>query len=297
MSTASRPDLDAAADFLWRNARLLDRHRFAYLTGAAAAAPVVATLRAYANADGGFGNGLEPDIRAPVSQPQPLELALRVLDEVEAFDDPLVTGACDWLATVTTAEGGVPFVLPSVREWPRAPWWQSDDAPPASVNPTAPIAGLLTRNGVAHPWLRGASAFVWRTLEGSRDSFGSLGGYEAIALFAFLDGVRGLDPARAEAAAERLGRVVAERGIVALDPRAEGHVFTPLALAPRPDSLARTQFADGVVDAHLDALAAGQQDDGGWPIGWEPPSVAAALEWRGWITVGALRTLRAYGRI
>lgn len=294
MHTASAPDLDAAAGFVWRNARLLDRHRFAFFTGAGGAEPVVATLRAYANADGGFGNGLEPDIRAPLSQPQPLELALRVLDEVDAFDDPLVARACDWLTDVTTAEGGVPFVLPSVRDWPRAPWWQSDDAPPASVNPTAPIAGLLTRNGVSHPWLARASEFVWRALDGPLES---LGGYEAIALYAFLDGVRGVDAARAEDVAARLGQIVRERELVALDPAATGHVFTPLALAPRPDALARREFADDVIDAHLDALAGGQEDDGGWSIGWQPPSAAAVLEWRGWISVGALDTLRAYGRV
>lgn len=288
------PDLDAAADFVWREARLLDRHLFAFFTGAAGAEPVLATLRAYQNADGGFGNGLEPDIRAPVSQPQPLEVALRVLDGVEAFGDPMVARACDWLATVTTAEGGVPFVLPSVRAWPRAPWWESGEDPPASVNPTAPIAGLLHLHRVAHRWLAGATAFVWRALDGPLDG---IGGYEAIGLFAFLDGVRSLDAARAEAAAARLGEIVAERELVTLDPEAEGHVFAPLALAPRPDALARRLFADDVVDAHLDALAGGQAADGGWPIGWPPPSRAAESEWRGKVTVDSLRTLRAYGRV
>ena len=49
--------------------------------------------------------------------------------------------------------------------------------------------------------------------------------------------------------------------------------------------------------AHLDRLERDQQADGGWPITWEPPSEAAVLEWRGVVTLGALRTLVSYGRI
>ncbi len=65
MLTASA--LDAAERFTWLNARLIDRLRFAHLFRGGAAAPVVAALRPYQNADGGFGNGLEPDFRGPVS--------------------------------------------------------------------------------------------------------------------------------------------------------------------------------------------------------------------------------------
>lgn len=43
---------------------------------------VVDALRLYQNADGGFGNALEPDIRCPDSQPVPVQYALKVLDPV-----------------------------------------------------------------------------------------------------------------------------------------------------------------------------------------------------------------------
>ncbi|MBI4926641.1 MAG: hypothetical protein HY835_02670, partial [Anaerolineae bacterium] len=58
-----------AADFIWKNARLLDRRLFAFdfLDGSAEA--VVSALAAYQNADGGFGNALEPDKRTPYSTP------------------------------------------------------------------------------------------------------------------------------------------------------------------------------------------------------------------------------------
>src|SRR6266496_4085610 len=68
--------LEAAERFTWLNARLIDRLRFAHLFRGGAAAPVVAALRPYQNADGGFGNALEPDFRGPVSQPATVEAAL-----------------------------------------------------------------------------------------------------------------------------------------------------------------------------------------------------------------------------
>jgi hypothetical protein len=94
--------LEGAAGFVWRSGRLIDRHRFTHLFLGGDRAPVLAALAAYQNPDGGFGNALEPDLRGPGSQPEPVEVAFWVLDEVGAMDGPMVAAACDWLATVTT---------------------------------------------------------------------------------------------------------------------------------------------------------------------------------------------------
>ena len=100
--------LDAAAGFLWRTGRLIDRHRFAHQFLGGDRAPVLAALAAYQNPDGGFGNALEPDLRGPVSQPETAEVAFWVLDEVDAMDHPMVAAACGWLVTASTPEGGSP---------------------------------------------------------------------------------------------------------------------------------------------------------------------------------------------
>jgi hypothetical protein len=90
---ATTPDLSKATDFLWRTARLLERRRFAYLFLDGEQQAVLEALRPYQNPDGGFGNGLEPDVRGPVSQPVPTWTALCILDEAGAFADPIVTRA------------------------------------------------------------------------------------------------------------------------------------------------------------------------------------------------------------
>lgn len=286
--------LERAADFIWRNARLVDRRRFAHLFGGAPSAPVVAALRAYQNADGGFGNALEPDKRCPDSQPVDVEVALRMLDDLgdEAdWRDPLIDHVIDFLATITTPSGGIPFVLPSVRAYPRAPWWEADDNPPASPNPTAAIVGLLLKHGVRRPWVDRATDYCWQAIsEGSTEEV-----HELATILTFLENAP--DRPRAEREFGRIAERLFAARLVELDPEATGYVRKPLDWAPTPTSWCRRLFDDRVIAAHLDALAARQQPDGGWTISWPPMSPLVELEWRGFVTVDALKTLSAYGRL
>jgi hypothetical protein len=105
------------------------------------------------------------------------------------------------------------------------------------------------------------------------------------------------DRPRAEEAFSRVGPEIFEQGLVALDPQAPGEVHTPLDFAPYPESIARGLFEDGVIEIHLDALAAAQKDDGGWMFNFPEWNPATTLEWRGFMTVRALSILRAYGQL
>jgi hypothetical protein len=281
--------LDTAAEFMLREARLLERLRFAHGVGGADGDAVVQALLSYRNGDGGFGNALEPDIRGMSSQPVPAEWALRILDEVDRFDPDVIGVLCDWLVSATTAEGGVPFVLPTVEDGPHSPWWTSDGN--ASLNPTAGIVGLLHKHRVEHAWLERATAYCWQALPAALPT---LGPDDSISVLVFLEHVP--DRSRAEEAMAVLGERILNE-LVALDPTTTGYVKFPLEFAPRPGSIARRLFDDATIDAHLDALAASQQDDGGWPITWEPPSTAAVSEWRGYVTLGCLQVLHDYGRL
>jgi hypothetical protein len=290
MKRLNQSAVRAAERFVWLSGRLIDRHRLAHLLHGDRAASVLAALRPYQNPDGGFGHALEPDLRGPISQPQPVEVALHVLDEVDAFSDPMVGAACDYLAGITTSDGGVPFVLPSVRPYPRAPWWETGDDPPASLNPTAAIAGLLHKHGVDHPWLGPATEFCWSRLVGLERT----DAYEARASLLFLE--HAPDRTRAEAVFDRLGALIAGQGLGAPEPDPEGQAHTRLDFAPAPGSIGRRLFRDDVIEAALDRLVAAQGEDGGWPVPWPVWTPATGPEWRAVLTIGALRQLRAYNR-
>ncbi len=282
--------VERAADFLWCNARLLERALFAhhFLDGPAEA--VRTAVLAYRNPDGGFGHALESDIRAPTSQPLHVEVALRALQAAGVRDTEVALGACDFLATVAQEDGHVPLALPSMLAYPRATHWTELDPPSDSPNPTAAIVGLLLYQGIEHPWLEQAIAWCWQRLAQPID--------ETHAIRAALNFLQfAPERARAEALALTVaGQAYGTRYFKAA-PGPGNYGLTPLQLAPTPDAVGRAAFPEALLTAHLDDLLASQASDGGWPITWVPPGPGAAAEWRGVWTLEALTSLRAYGRI
>jgi hypothetical protein len=301
------PDIDAAEQFIWSCARLLDRHRFAFLFRGGSPDAVVRALRPYQNDDGGFGNALEPDGRGAASQPLHGLTALQALAEA----GPGASGASEMLeltvaylaAASSSEDGGVPVAFASVLEAPRAPWWSVDgDRPASSLLCTANLVGVLLGMGVSHPWIDRAARFCWDGIARLKTSHP----YELEGCIAFLDAAP--DRARAETEAARLGGIVREQRLVLLDPDrpdtvtlpngyAPGETHGPLEYATRPSSLAQRWFSDDEIERALEASVAAQKDDGGWSFNWRAWNPLTTLEWRGSVTVRALTTLRAYGRL
>ena len=288
-------DAFAAADrFLQRQARLLERRLFATRFLGQPASAVVDALRGYQNEDGGFGHGLEPDKRCPASLPIDVEIAFQAMAAADAADAGMVGRACDFLGRVAAAAeagGAVPLAFPVIESFPRAVHW-SDWTYRPGLNPTAGLAGLLHQVGVNHPWLAEATDYCWRQLESGAPIQDA---HELSEVFVFLEHVP--DRERADKHRAVLADTLAEVEMFHLDPAADGYGLTPLHLASEPGSRSRGLFDDALIEAHLDALAGSQQPDGGWPISWEPPSEASLLEWRGMVTLQALRTLTAYDRL
>ncbi|MGP2439956.1 hypothetical protein [Streptomyces sp. JW3] len=268
----ARSPLARAEHFVWLTARVLERHLFAYHFRGGAAAPVETALDAYRNPDGGYGHALDPALRGPDSQVPHTVHALRVLDAVGRRNGPLVEQMCRYLASLSTSDGALPGALTA----------------------TGPVVGLLHRNGVWHAWLFRATEFCWLRTESLR----SRDPYEIRAAVAFLDSVP--DRLRAEAIADRLGRLLREQHLAVLDPDARTpgeRRLLPHDYAPTPRSLARAWFTDDEMARSLDFLAAAQEQDGGWPVhSPDRRTPSAVLEARPGATIGALRTLHAHGR-
>ncbi|NEY32190.1 hypothetical protein GTU99_08290 [Streptomyces sp. PRKS01-65] len=297
----ARSPLARAERFVWLTARVLEQRLFAHHFRDGGAGPVETALDAYRNEDGGYGHALEPDLRGPVSQPLHTARALRVLDALGRCGGPRAERVCRYLTAVSTADGALPAVHPSQRGYPAAPFVPVVDDPPGDLLATGPVVGLLHRNEVWHAWLFRATDFCWQRVE----SLGTTHPYEVEAALAFLD--RAPDRPRAEAAADRLGRLVREQRLAVLEPDrpdrypvspgyAPGEHHFPHDYARTPASLARAWFTDDEMARSLDFLAAAQQEDGGWPVRWRQWAPAPALEARPLVTLEALLTLTAYGR-
>src|ERR1700691_5534353 len=227
MSTNSSAMMEHAADFIWRNARLLERTIFArvFLNGSSEA--VIAALNAYRNPDGGFGNALEADIRAPGSTPLACENALRALREADIRDAAIAAGICEFLASVAEPDDRVEIALPHILDYPRAAHWNSPSFGSDSPSPTAGIAGLLHYQGASHRWLTQADERCWERLERRRTD-----AHEIATALRFLEYARERERARELAIrlcseAPRTKRFLERAGT-------SDYGVTPLGLCPTP---------------------------------------------------------------
>lgn len=292
-------DLSAAASFLAAHARVLDRRRFQLLMGEAGPTVVLAALDGYRNPDGGYGWGLEPDLRSPESQPGAALHALEVFEDIAPATAAQAAELCDWLESVTLPDGGLPFVLPLTVTAGTAPWWASADPTVSSLQITAVTAAAAHRVAThdpavaAHPWLERATRYCLAAIEAIDET-----PHAYVLAFAvqFLDAVRDTHP-EAAGLLKHLGRRIPASGRLHVEGGTEEEMLRPLDFAPFPDRPARALFTPGVITADLDRLAGLQEDDGGWAVDFAKISPAGALDWRGHATVRAIAVLRHNARI
>ncbi len=290
--------LEHARKFIYSSARLLDRMRFAYHFENGGKEQVLHALRSYQNPDGGFGNALEPDMRCPQSQPVTTETALMVIKEVEGWDSDLMDGVLAYLKGITLGNGGLPRATTEVNDYPHAPWWTTEQDGVASLNPTGSIIGMLLgqrvrTNFLNEDWFVKNVSFLWDCFEASVP-----GDYhDAVQWMSFLGNAAVDADHRAAKHKLELDDWLAGPNGIEKNPHAEGYVHKVLDYAPAPDSYASRLIQPEELNLHLDWMIGNQQEDGGWDISFPAVSVAGHQEWRGWLTVENLKTLRAYGRI
>lgn len=285
--------VDDAWTFMRTHARLLDVRRFELLFGDGDAAGVLAALAGYRNADGGFGWGLEPDLRAPGSQPAAALHAFEALAEVAPATSPMAVALCDWLDRVGLDDGGLPFALAGAAGPGTAPWWAGADPTRSSLHITAAVAEgahLVAAHDAAvagHPWLARATAFC---LERIAALDRPEGGYELMYALRFLDAAHDAEP-QAARQLDRLVALVPPSAALPVTGGVEGETLRPHDLAPRARGPLRARLDPAVFDAERERLLAARHDDGGWDVEFATQSPVAALEWRGYATVGALQAL------
>ncbi len=288
------PELARIAAFVASHARLLDRRRFALAVGDGDPDAAFTVLAGYRNADGGFGWALEPDLRAPASQPVAALHAFEVLEEAAPATSPMAPALLDWLDAVALPGGALPFAVPGAEHSGSAPMWGTADTSSPSLHMTCVVLGIAHRVArhdpavAAHPWLRRATG--WATGE-----IAALDGPGHAIEFRYV--LQLLDALDARDELERLAAHLPASGTMPVAGGKPGEAMRPLDFSPAPGRPIRRLLDPGVVEADLDRLEAEQRDDGGWDVDWAHWSPAGGLEWRGWATVAAVRLLRANGRL
>jgi hypothetical protein len=292
-------DMAKASEFMRANARLLDRRRFELLFADGSAEAALAALSGYANPDGGFGYGLEPDLRSVSSQPGGALHAFEVLEDIAPETSPVGVRLCDWLDSVSFEDGSLPFAFAIEDGAGSAPFWVNADSAEPSLFITTAVAGVAHRVAdgdpavAAHPWLESVTEYCLEAIAATEDP------PFAIAFRYILQFLDAIHDKRTDAPGElgRLGAMLPESGSLPVIGGSEGERLTPLDISPTPGRPLRELLPPEAVSEALDDVAAGQRSDGGWEVDFASYSAQASLEWRGYRTVWALLVLRANGRL
>ncbi|MFW9823989.1 MAG: hypothetical protein ACFFE4_13680 [Candidatus Thorarchaeota archaeon] len=113
--------------FIFSNGRLLERKLFSYFFESGSIDEVIKALVAYQNSDGGFGNGIEPDILCPDSSPIGAETAMHYLDILDYIDNEITDNLLNWIINEQNEEGYINHPPKNMKNYPFQKWWDGSD--------------------------------------------------------------------------------------------------------------------------------------------------------------------------
>jgi hypothetical protein len=150
-SQLSAAALKRAANFLLDNGNNLQRQRYAFHFQGGSAVPLLDALTEYQNEDGGFGSGLEQDLRTKRSSVICTTVALQMMAEIQVNSEiPMLRNAMSYLDQQYQFRNW-PNINHDCNDAPHAPWWRFDDGWACTgkflANPGAEILGYLLRHG------------------------------------------------------------------------------------------------------------------------------------------------------
>lgn len=292
-----KEQFELAVQFLKEQARPLEKALYAFEFEGGAAEDVIKALSAYQNADGGFGNALEPDVRTAASSALATTVALQHLSRVKAAShSPLVKGAIRYLIEIynTSQIKGWDIVPPEVETAPRAPWWNYNASYDGWGNPAIEIVGYFYEYPDNVP-AELQDELTQRVITYVKEKSTRKDFHELFCCLRFAE--------HAPASVLREVKPVFDEMVsncVTTDPGEwTGYCLTPIQVAESPASVYYNLLGESV-QLYLGHLLSKQQEDGSWspPWGWgqfEDVWPQAEREWKGVLTLEALRRLQAYG--
>jgi len=127
MRNLSKNQVKKIKDFVFKNGRLLERNLFLYFFENGNKDAVIKALLAYQNLDGGFGNGIEPDLLCPDSTAIGAETAMYILDLLEYVDNEITDHLFAWIIKEQNEEGYINHPPKNLYNYPFQEWWSNPD--------------------------------------------------------------------------------------------------------------------------------------------------------------------------
>jgi len=304
MKNLSAENFTRARHFVKAKARPVDQALFAYTFERGNPESVWEALSEFANEDGGFGHGIEPDCRLPASSMLGTITAFPYLLQTNApADHPLVENGIRYLITTYDHNlQGWRMLPPEANDHPRAMWWGYDpekaneDVIDNWGNPSACAVATLQRYSSLVPdgLLREVTDKAMAELEAKSDTL------EGHVFLPFVELAEALPPDLSAPVWSTLNGIAPKA--VVIDPAQwTGYGVRPLWAVTGPESPLMESLSEAV-NAQLDFEIGQQSADGSWHPFWnwgqyEKEWESAKLEWQGLLTVRLLRSFKAFGRI
>jgi hypothetical protein len=298
----AQPALEKAIDYVAKHARSVDRLALAQAFSYAEKTDLLDAISAYQNADGGFGNAIEPDFRVPDSSVTATTIAFQYLIQCDAsMESVVVQKGLDYLVSHFNPESrSWPPVCPTISEYPRAKWWEF--YPPISFKPDEPnwanpnieVIGIFNRypDRVDPVFLKALNdqAMAWLQSNESSEPHGLL------CAMRYSESLQGAEQQQAKAI---LSGMVSK--VITVHPEDWKHYRPqPVWYARTPDALLAEEFGDHL-NQNIDFIISQQTSDGRWLPSWEwgryPEEwPQAKAEWTGYLTMVNTKMLVDFGR-
>jgi hypothetical protein len=272
--------LEKVRGFVYGNGALWERALFGSLFETRPLEQLHACLLAYKNPDGGFGHGLEHDLKCPDSNPLGLEFLLSVNRDTGVPVTKVLEGTPEWVLRNRAADGSL-LNPASLRDYPLASWWAEWGGQRAPDS----ITGNLLRLGLCPPPLA-ESTKSWvlenLTLEKVKANEWLFMAYHAFDYFMNVEDFPDLGTYR-EAMVQNI--------VACAENAPEGQYGTVSMFAPTPKSPLAQRLPKALLKRALDYLMDTQREDGSWKDEHDLP------QWFPYTTIRNLLTLKRYGRL
>lgn len=293
-----------ARNWIMMKGRPLEQALFAYEFEDGTADEVLNALHAYQNVDGGFGQGLEPDIQLQDSSPIATSVALqhlvRFADEPKA--DTMIREAIRYLEYSFLEERQGWLAVPEKsNDYPHAFWWTVHKNGMSWIdenwgNPSAELIGYLY---LFEEYV--TALHIPKLIDQAMQHFLQLESFKSEhEIYCYLRLFAMIPDQRTEKVERQLTKAV--QSLVKLDRENwEKYVPFPLKFIPSPDS-PKFGIPDFKLEDNLDFFVEKIEEDGKLTPTWEwndYPEVweKAQQEWSGILTEGTLSALNRFDRL
>jgi hypothetical protein len=297
MTRLDESQYEKARQFLLKHGRKLEAALFSYEFEQGDPSEVFRQLATFQNTDGGFGHGLEPDLRCKDSSALATTTAMQILTEMNERNTEMIDRAMQYLAgSYEERRKGWDIIPKEAEEAPRAFWWNYGAFENHWGNPNAEIVGYLNQfpSSISPELISQLNTYAVNHLGKSCDL------KEMHEMQCYLLWANTLSKDAYNQVSSKLDEFVDNCIIRNVEER-EGYSGYPLLIVKSPGSRYYYKYEE-VLPGDLDRLIDGQGEDGSWVPNWawgrfDDVWETAKVEWQGILTLNALQTLRDFGRL